>query len=1016
MAVQTIPNPKGQTINITVEAGEGIRLDFESGGGLGYVRPVNSPDLVITFEDGGQITLGNFFAVPDEASLPTLAFIDAPSPRPAAEILAALGIDPTPTGLATPPTPNQGTSDADVTIPAGPDGLEGSDDQDSFYWASASGTPDEMNTGLSTLGDDASGPFYDARAVFYEPNPSTATDFKFKMALQDGSIGRDAEVLSSENGYVNIATMTYDATNDCYTASLTPEGIAAMKAGSEQLYDYIKVEGPDGTLYTVQVVLNQDGKFDSTSENAKNKPDGNFKGEWHTQITDSVNLDTSSRNNDDVGDRVWLSGMTADDHNNRVITNAGADTVNVENGMLASLGSSNTIDTGKTAGDSITIGDNVVAALGDNTLISGAINIKARTADAALIAKGAVNTLDASGDITLDVKVKGNDAAGVLAAKYREVGSNSIKSDDGDVRITVGSDGSNETSGVKATGGSFNTITADLLDINVTAKNVPNGPTDGETSANGLNSVDNDSINSITVDYGAEITVGTDAAKNASGLRTVSGTNTVTATNGNLDVEVANETGAAMGMYAGLSSSEQANYNGINLLDAQNGGVNLSVSGDSQSSGMQAVHAGYADASGARSAGNYINAGGGADGDVSISAGHSASKTSYGMNAVDSGYNSITATDTVNITAEASRTAYGMRAMNGNTTEGDSLNEIHAHTVSVSAEAVEKGGKAYAMQARSDGSNEIHGVEVTLSATNMDATGFAMYAADKGINLVQLSAEGTVTLNGDVYQADSGENKLLGSDGNDTFIIDGKVLGANALFINGGEGQADKLVLMAANKTEFLERYEDWLSNPDNIKGIEVVEVRYSDQDISLSDFTDLQDLFQNIPGADFIYSLGDGEHVLTIDNASFDFTGDFHLQGGLGMDTLNLGEVSGTYTLADIANMIDGFEVLDLGGFPGKDLTITIGDASLDDLGLTPNGEQYETLLSGYFAKDATILRISGDAGDMVTADQATWESYTPKNAGNSYCVIDGITYNMYYNTEDSNQFLLIQNEIMGI
>ena len=651
-------------------------------------------------------------------------------------------------------------------------------------------------------------------------------------------------------------------------------------------------------------------------------------------------------------------------------------TLRGEDGFLEGMHSHNTALSGQhgnfiNAGGDVIIDANdpdAMSAFGMQALDNGYNEINSITGKALIEAHG---TQMATGLHAGDRNLAGGTASNLINAA--------------EVELKVSADDMLAT-GMQASTGGSNSIEASL-----SAKVEAMGAWAHGLSADADNARNSVNVVGQTGNVSASVTaMGNSDSKQVAGLFALPGENSVHAKFGDIELVAGNVSGSAIGMQAGGSSVMNPNYLAKNVLIADEGNINLDVTGVFTASGMLAQNT----ASGGQH-GNFIEAGG----DVTINAGSTSTELAYGMHAIDNGYNSITAESEVSLKVTG-ESAVGMQAREQSIVSADSINIIKAPTVSIDARATDY--DAYAMYATEGGTNEIHGVSVTLEASAINGDAFAMYAVGNGLNLIQLTESGRVELHGDVFSDGNGRNEINGSTGYDEFIINGAIEGgADAIFID-GQGGGDKLVLMASDMAEFTARYGDWLSNPVNVSGIDSVEVRYSDSNVDLDEFTAFQSMLEGAfpSGTDIIYSLGDGDSVLQA-GSSFDFTGDFHLSGGLGEDSLDLGNVTGNFTLDQMANMIDGFEHIDLGAGGSNAVNLTI-DSLLD--GLNIDGKLTSTPY-----EDGTALRISGEVGsDQVSLGASGWS-----HDGNT-CVYDSITYDVYTNSQDASQYLLIQQGLV--
>ncbi len=176
---------------------------------------------------------------------------------------------------------------------------------------------------------------------------------------------------------------------------------------------------------------------------------------------------------------------------------------------------------------------------------------------------------------------------------------------------------------------------------------------------------------------------------------------------------------------------------------------------------------------------------------------------SYAKNTVEAG-------GSVKVTAEsASGDATGMES------SGFGSNTIISNDVSILADA---GANAYGMYAGANGLNLIQGsgsgpITVTITATSgsMDDA-YAMYAEGGGaINKILGSDQGDiVNINGSISASSGGQNIIDTGAGADFIYLNGAV-GQGGLTILAGDGY-DTLVLSAPDTDSFATYYEAWLS------------------------------------------------------------------------------------------------------------------------------------------------------------------------------------------------------------
>lgn len=638
---------------------------------------------------------------------------------------------------------------------------------------------------------------------------------------------------------------------------------------------------------------------------------------------------------------------------------------------------------------------------------------------------GSENNLTSNtGDINIyagkdDLNVGGTQSAGL----YAELGGkNHLSATNGTVKIEAASDGSNMygntyAKGVYAATNGNNIVSA--KDIEITASDA--------YEVYGVRA-DNGGRNELETTGGSLVVTAQNAGKTASAVSVQGEGENILKSDTSIILTADNAGGRAIGM-EGLQNN--AGADAINYVEALNGTVKIDVDGSS-AIGMAATNNHGNSQSGA----NHLKAD-----IVDINAHGSLAGgmgTAYGMHA-SNGKNLVEVGSEITITTLTGDNgkSYGMFA------DRSGLNMI-------------------------DGRGSASGITVTITAEKGAFDGSALHAANNGVNVILGSAHSDViTLNGNVTATSGGKSTIdsgLGDDvitingnitagaleikaggGNDDITINGNVLangnaittiatgdGTNTVTLNGNidagaldiraGADYDTLILKAGNAQEFEDRYGDWLRDPGfdwSTKGVESVRVDIN-SDVDLNDLDWLNGVFNNT-GCDFIldasghgsamelmgsFDMGGGDDSFAL-VGDVDFMGGLYISGGAGMDTLKLGELSEiNLDLGSLSNLIDGFEVIDLTGGSGSNLTI---DSLLSNLNIDTS------LVSGSIINNTssldlangTVLRVTGDYGSDNVTVSGVWKSISAGTVE-----YDGVTYNIYTNNDlgSQDQYLLIQ------
>lgn len=691
----------------------------------------------------------------------------------------------------------------------------------------------------------------------------------------------------------------------------------------------------------------------------------------------------------------------------------GDNVINAGNGdNYVKVGGSNTIDTG-TGADDITIngwvygtdgGKNVINTVDGDINVNGSVYLYEETGTSTassntLTAGGNINitntdnsthindgvqafrhdttnTLTAGGDIVIDIQNRTAGSKGVYSEG--ETAVNELRAE-GSISITSYSDTSNNTDGVphEAMGVFGNQsgkvdITAKTGDITIKSTGL------GNSNATALSGGPN---TSLTADQGRVI-LEAHGARSSAGIfngGTISAASLVS-------VIASSDAGNSMGLHArgGKADIDVHEEGGKAEIHAFGQGVNNHENGAPQ---------------------HVYGILGGNNSHINIDAhnievqaavtGSSSSFDAYGMHM--DGFSTNTAASTTltghNISVSASMaegstgTAYAMYAKNVGSSIGKEGSNIiqaasddHAIVVTIRAEAGTT-GEAVAMFASGGGAiNKIVGSNEGDTIT-IDGD---LRAELGGINLIDAgNGDNTIKITGDISGTDSGHNRVITGDGDDTITLNGAVEPGSLTVITGGG--YDTLVLVADNVDDFNNFYKGWLESAteENFSGVDSINVSVGG-DVDLGSLSWISDTFSDI---------------------------DVSFNGGDGFDTLNIdGFGNGSLALSELVDMVDGFEVIDLGGSNGNQFTI---DSLLDGLGIDTKLDS-DLLTDNSLAVDidllgGTVLRVNGDAEDSVVIG-GEWNS---QSAGT--VTYDNITYNVYTTDLQSEQYLLVQQALVS-
>ena len=709
--------------NIVLPPSEGaIHFGFDITSST-FVRSENN--LVMEVEDGGEITLENFFAVGAEGSLPTFVledgtvvasadFLKAQSPELDITTAAGPAASSASSGLAA-------YDDGAGSLLCGTDrlGALGTD-----QWGGTTGQQ-ETATGLlaTAAAETGAGPVpgptpgptplpdnrieYNARGVLYTKGGGE----RLEVSLLDGngntidangqSIGLEWKLPAGAAKYFNDPVVE----NGKLVFTLTQAGKDAL-ANGENIYNYLTITTGQGS-YTLQLIGDPKDSLDSATEDANAASGGKLAGgglihgEWHEG--DRFDANTNRIDSSGLGDKVTFT--------NGISANGAGKTNTIDTHTIEGKAGSVTINSGTAAAamNAANQGENLIdGSMPTSGSKSGTTTVKLESANGmgATATNGGSNTIQHVTSVTV--------TAGGVALDARAGGSNTIKNTTDTVEVT-----STSGKGMNAQSGGTNTI-------------------DGASAA---------TITSRSIGMNAEST-GTNIIQNVAGKVLVNsrestgmfadgaGSSNRIGTDGKGSVGTVGEVEVR-----GNGHGIQAQYGGVNEIANVDGKVSISnaVSGLT----WAAMNATGKDASGNAALNTIHNAGA-----VDVNG------VTYGMYAAFGGHNNISdiaGTVSVTTSGTSSKAMYAKDAGSANTINGAGAVDIHA--------------KSWALGAEAGGQNTISNVNGKVSILSDGSTG--MYATGKAsTNIIENAKE--LSINGTVYGVHSnagGQNTISGIDG-----------------------------------------------------------------------------------------------------------------------------------------------------------------------------------------------------------------------------------------------------------
>ena len=524
-SLKIISPSQGQHAQFIASEMENISLGFDTATAT-FDRSEN--DLKITLEDGGQVTLTDFF-VTNGHELPLLTLADGQQIA-AADFLKNSNIDVTTAAGPAVATTSGGTNyeDASGNLISGVERLGSLSAEEGTGPESFIASTRIEGVDVSLLGDAAadadadadvdadSDIYYSARAVLYTKGGGQALSLT-------GVAATNCEW--ADEKYADYFDLTVDNAG-LVTISLKP-GVTLPEGGAN-LYGYLTVTTTEGS-YTVQVVVNQNDSFTSPTEDNNEATNGYtlaegglVHGEWHQGQGFFAGTDNTLHASG-LGDHVtFTGGMTTTGNNNSIFTNTTTGnqaSVNIGSqstleGMSARNGGANLIDGGTNGGTTdvtVTGGSKgMSAANGGSNTITNVQNVTVVSSGLGNLHASGANSINTISNVEGTVKVTG----GVKALWAEKGGANLIDKADS-VEITgreygLYASGTNSTNTISNTEGAVKLIHTDsnylaALAAHAGGKNLVDKAGSVEITGGlaGLMAFDESSINTISNVEGA---------------------------------------------------------------------------------------------------------------------------------------------------------------------------------------------------------------------------------------------------------------------------------------------------------------------------------------------------------------------------------------------------------------------------------------------------------------------------------------------------------------------------------
>lgn len=461
----------GQNVVLKSNGEESVHFDYDVRTST-FSRSEN--DLVVEGENGGKVTVVDFFAVGANNPLPNMVLEDG-TVVASADFLKAQAPDMDITTAAG-PAQTSSTSGLSAYDDAAGSLLGGTDRLGSLgtdQWGQSSQQPETVqNLLVAEATADAgptpgptppppppSGPTYDARAVLFTQDATAAPMVGFAGV----SVADASSITWHDAAFKDYFDVSIDA-NGQLTLTLNQAGKDFLAAqGGNNAYGYITLTDANGVEYTVQVVLNQSDNVASKALDAENADanggydlanSGLKHGEWHQGQA----LNNGTLSSSDLNDHIRFTGVVS---GSSIDAGKGYDIV-----YLGGLKGSNTVvaDGGSVTVEQVTPG----ATAYSMTTTGGSNTITAKSADV---------TLNASGNSGINM--------------YAENGSNSVKTTSGDISLTAHSDINASSYGMYTKTNGSNTLeaTQGSVSLDVSGEGGGYGMTNYSTVQPGTNSI-----------------------------------------------------------------------------------------------------------------------------------------------------------------------------------------------------------------------------------------------------------------------------------------------------------------------------------------------------------------------------------------------------------------------------------------------------------------------------------------------------------------------------------------------
>ena len=644
----TLPTPSSnqhQQVSIVPETE--ITLDFNTGA-ASFER--EGADLHITHENGGSITITNFFVAANTESLPVFALPDGQQVA-SADFLKNFSID---VSTAAGPSASPTSSGVNSYEDGAGDLLTGVDTLGSLgtnQWANQTNTPDTLvaNAGSGDLGGETPPPLPPTPPTPpTPPAPGTPAVMRFVMLLDEDQSQFSSASMTGTCKEANnnksigqiatkygIATIAADGT---IGFELNEDVRMALGAGSAPLIDYIIFTDASGRQYSVQVVITNNPNY--ADDNSIFDTYGTINREVHSGNVIDSNYNTSSGNKLPIGDgddTLTYNGLTG----GSVYSGNGNDSITINSSTKNSL-----INSGN-GNNVITINDITTTrnahGVSDSEITSGTGNdsITITASTQANNAYGMENSTLTTGTGNDTVKIQ---AASITGEAVGMLQSSATLGGTGSVIINSVSENANAYAMQNSTitGGDTATLTAtaganaygmhgNSSIINVESVTI----TSNGQKAFGMTA---NTGNTNAINNANTVLITATGSTGAIGIEGVSGSNTIYANQ--LDVQATTTSGTAKGLTANGATS-------VNEIHTKTANI-IATSTDGTAYGVQAMS----------NAKNSMTSAG----NTTITA-KSTNGTTYGVQASNTAENTITSGGKIEVTStSATNWAAGLDA------------------------------------------------------------------------------------------------------------------------------------------------------------------------------------------------------------------------------------------------------------------------------------------------------------------------------------------------------------------